>query len=86
MATGLLPDLIVMDVHLPNQSGWALLRELMTIPDTSEIPVGVLSDDPLDHNKAGMLGVAHVLVRPLDLTGLLNYVERLLHRQVARAD
>ena len=39
------PDLVLLDLHLPDQSGAEVLRRLQSDPDTAGIPVVVVSAD-----------------------------------------
>ncbi len=41
MAVGLLPDLILLDVQLPNLDGWKVLKGLKEHPETAALPVMV---------------------------------------------
>jgi DNA-binding response OmpR family regulator len=57
------PDLVLLDLMLPNVNGWALLREFTSNPSTSNIPVIVVTgvDPPPDLPDALML-----LCKPCD--------------------
>lgn len=71
------PDLILLDVLMPQQDGWKTLQRLKTMPETAHIPVvicSVLSQPPL----ALALGAAEVLHKPISREKLLETVQRLL--------
>lgn len=58
VATTIAPDLILVDVHLPDGDGFALLGQLKADPRTAHIPVVFWSGSdpsvgPLDAHKAG---------------------------------
>ncbi|MEK7059735.1 MAG: response regulator [Patescibacteria group bacterium] len=59
------PDIVIMDVMMPNFDGLDTLRELKINPKTSSIPVIMLSanDDPKVIDKALKLGAAHYLIK-----------------------
>jgi CheY-like chemotaxis protein/anti-sigma regulatory factor (Ser/Thr protein kinase) len=70
------PDLIMLDLHLPDMSGNEVLRRLKASPDTNEIPVVVLSADA-SKGQIGRLmrsGASHYLTKPLDVQQFLEVV------------
>jgi CheY-like chemotaxis protein len=74
------PDLILLDLHLPDLSGEEVLRRLWADPETRRIPVAVLSADATPHQKQRMLaaGAVAYLTKPLDLTRLLQLLDQQL--------
>lgn len=62
-----LPDVIVMDIHLPGSKGWELLDALRDDPATQDIPVIVLTAHvDLDNQQTAMLkGVSEFLSKPV---------------------
>jgi signal transduction histidine kinase/ActR/RegA family two-component response regulator len=65
MATRQTPALIVLDIHLPDGSGWDLLTEFKADPALAETPVLVVSIDD-DRQRAMSLGACEHLVKPVD--------------------
>ncbi len=76
------PDLILLDMHLPDISGIELLRELNADPATAAIPVVVVSADALAQqiDAAFQAGCAHYLTKPVNVSELLAVVDDLLER------
>jgi chemotaxis family two-component system response regulator PixH len=76
------PDLIVLDVILPGQSGFELCRELKADPQTSQIPVVMCSTKDTDADKmwGSMLGANAYLPKPVDPTLLLRTIQQLMRR------
>ncbi len=74
------PDLIVLDVILPDQSGFELCRKLKTDPHTSKIPVVISSTKGTDVDKmwGNMLGANAYLPKPIDEAELLRTIEQLI--------
>ncbi|MCD6520804.1 MAG: response regulator, partial [Anaerolineae bacterium] len=71
------PDLILLDVLMPQEDGWDILQRLKTLPELREVPViicSVLSQPQL----ALALGALEVLQKPIDQLTLLQTVERAL--------
>ncbi len=74
------PNLIILDVVLPGQSGFELCREIKTDPDTSQIPVVICSTKDTDVDKmwANMLGADAYLPKPVEQTELLRTIRQLM--------
>jgi CheY-like chemotaxis protein len=73
------PDLILLDVLMPQQDGWKLLQRLKAWDDSAAIPViicSVLSQTDL----AMALGAAAVIQKPISEETLIRTVEQVLHR------
>jgi CheY-like chemotaxis protein len=58
------PDLILLDINLPDGSGWRVLEDLKADPDTADIPVIVVSIID-DRARSISLGAAEHLVKPV---------------------
>lgn len=74
------PDLILLDVHLPDASGLELLHLLKANPDTADIPVIMISADamPEQIDAALAAGAACYLTKPVQIAALLVQVDDLL--------
>jgi CheY-like chemotaxis protein len=74
------PDLILLDVHLPDFNGDELLLRLLGDPQTSRVPVAVLSADatPSQVERFRALGAREYLTKPLDVAHFLGVLDRLL--------
>jgi CheY-like chemotaxis protein len=73
-----LPDLILLDLHLPDITGAALFERLRANPRTADIPVVVISADATDKQVKRLLdaGAADYLTKPLDLPRFLDVIRR----------
>jgi DNA-binding response OmpR family regulator len=73
---------VLLDVMLPERSGWHVLEELRAVPETREIPVVVISavyDRPGLHPlPAG--GPVRFAAKPFDMASLLETVAALIQR------
>lgn len=71
------PDLILLDVHLPDLQGDEILRQLMGVPELRETPVVMLSADASPgHREALMTQGAHdYLTKPLDIRRFLEVLD-----------
>jgi signal transduction histidine kinase/CheY-like chemotaxis protein len=73
----LLPDVVLLDLHLPDLGGEELLAELRADPATAGIPVIVITADatPRQVERLRRAGAAAYLSKPIDLRLLLETVE-----------
>jgi PAS domain S-box-containing protein len=71
------PDLVLLDLHLPDLPGEELLERLKADPVTAGIPVVVVSADatPGQIKRLRAAGAADYLTKPLDVQRLLEIVE-----------
>lgn len=75
-----MPDLILLDMHLPDISGMELLRYLKADLRTSAVPVVVVSADALGEQiaQAFEAGCAHYQTKPVSVPELLAVLDDLL--------
>jgi signal transduction histidine kinase/ActR/RegA family two-component response regulator len=67
-----LPDLVLLDLHLPDKHGIEVLRELRKNSKTAHIPIVVLSADATENQISRLLeeGANAYLTKPIDLPSL----------------
>jgi DNA-binding response OmpR family regulator len=72
------PDLILMDIMMPDQDGISFTRELRADAKTSHIPIIVISGlaDAGTLNDALLFGAVDYMVKPIDLEALRSKIER----------
>ncbi len=74
------PALVLLDIFLPDRSGWRVLQSLKHDPKTSDIPVVVLSVNE-DRAQAMSLGAAEHIVKPADRDKLAATVMRFARKR-----
>jgi CheY-like chemotaxis protein len=74
------PDLILMDLSLPELDGWAATRMLKADPTTRDTPVIALSAHamPGDREKALAAGGDAFDTKPVDIARLMGIIDQLL--------
>ena len=74
------PDLVIMDIQLPKMSGLDATRQLKADPDTTAIPVIVITSFALagDERKARDAGAAAYLAKPYSPRELLQMIRDLV--------
>ena len=80
------PDLILLDLHLPDISGEAVLHELQRDARTREIPVVIISADATtgQPERLRKAGASAYLTKPLDVDSLLTTVDGALEKSATR--
>jgi CheY-like chemotaxis protein len=78
-----LPDLILLDLNLPDIPGDVVLHRLRAEPATREIPVVVLSADATSSqiDKLRAAGIEHYLTKPIDLQRFLSVLDEILDKK-----
>ena len=76
------PDLILLDLHLPDIMGDEVLRLLRQDDATSEIPIVMLSADasPPQIKRLRAEGAEDYLTKPLDVRKFLKVLEKYLNK------
>ena len=74
------PDLILLDMHLPDIDGLELLRHLKAGADTIDIPVVIVSADalPTQIDAALQAGALRYLTKPVSVAELLATIDEVL--------
>jgi diguanylate cyclase (GGDEF)-like protein/PAS domain S-box-containing protein len=81
-----LPDLILLDIMMPQMDGYAVLLELRRNPATRDIPVFFLTalGDPADEEHGLLLGAADYIVKPIQPAVVLARVRNQIELKRAR--
>ena len=74
------PDLILMDMSLPEMDGWEATKRIRANPETAHIPMIALTVHtlPLERRRALEAGVDAYLPKPYDAGQLIRVVEDVL--------
>lgn len=74
------PDLVVLDLHLPDIDGSEVLTRLRAMPGLRDVPIVILSADatPGQIRRLRALGADEYLTKPLEIEGFLSTIRRLL--------
>ena len=74
VARAQLPDLILLDLHLPDMPGLEVLHRLRRSPETADIPVVVVSADATPEHIEELLasGAQSYITKPFDIAAILR--------------
>jgi len=74
------PDLILMDIQLPEKSGLEVTREIKAEPSLRDIPVIAVTAFAMKDDEARIraAGCDDYLAKPISVTGFLEKVKRVL--------
>jgi hypothetical protein len=77
------PDLVLLDLHLPDMNGEEVLRRLWEDPHTRAIPVAILSADatPAQAKRLRAAGAMAYLTKPLDVSEVLQLLDDTLAKR-----
>ncbi len=72
------PDLILLDLNLPQTDGVEVLRQIRNMPKLADVPVAILtsSESPADMHRTALLGAARFIRKPSGLDDFLGAVGR----------
>jgi CheY-like chemotaxis protein len=76
------PDLVILDIMMPDMSGWKTCDQIKNDPQSRHIPVLMCSAYIEDDGKFNeyQAGDAYVQ-KPINLTGLLTTIQKLLDQK-----
>ncbi|GET41119.1 adenylate/guanylate cyclase domain-containing protein [Microseira wollei] len=74
------PDLILLDINMPEMNGYEVCQKLKSLPETSKIPIIFISalDEALDKVKAFEVGGVDYITKPFQVPEVLARIENQL--------
>ncbi|MGB0959105.1 MAG: response regulator transcription factor [Halocynthiibacter sp.] len=74
------PDLLILDVMLPNRSGFEILRDLRDDDTTRDLPIMMLTarGQSKDRELAESYGVSHFMTKPFSNAEVLSAAQTLI--------
>jgi DNA-binding response OmpR family regulator len=76
------PDAVLLDINMPRMDGFTVLERLKNDPETSDLPVLMLSaqSSPEDIRRAVQLGANDYIGKPFESRQLLRRVDRMIRK------
>jgi len=77
------PDLILMDINMPDMDGYTLTAKIKSMPGFERVPILALTANVMRGDKERTLeaGCDGYIQKPLDIDQLIREVERFLSRR-----
>jgi response regulator RpfG family c-di-GMP phosphodiesterase len=77
-----IPDLILLDILMPNMDGWEVLKKIKTIDKLKNIPIVFLTSvmEENEKKRAYKIGIADYIVKPFNMVELKNSVKEVLKK------
>lgn len=73
------PDLILLDMNMPEMSGAAFVQQLRGRGELADVPVLILSGDPIEGDELSAIGADGAIQKPFDLKVLIDQIRQHLH-------
>lgn len=83
MAPQTAPEVLVLDAHLPDMDGVALLKALRALPGLAAVPAYMCSADvmPEDMVRAKVAGFTGYWTKPIDIRRITTELTQLAHKK-----
>ncbi len=78
------PDIILMDINMPEMDGFQALNHLQSLNETNDIPVVAVSANAMekDIEKAKQAGFNSYITKPIEIQNFISVISQTLGRQV----
>ena len=73
------PDLVLLDKNMPGMSGSDVIRALRSEPGLENVPILLLTGDPVAPDEIAELGANGWVQKPFDLQELLAQIRKHVH-------
>ena len=70
------PDLILLDMNMPEMSGEEFIERLRRDDDVAHVPVLILSGEPLSREELSRMRAEGAIQKPFDLSQLINQIRQ----------
>jgi methyl-accepting chemotaxis protein len=79
---GLVPQLILLDLLMPDMDGWDTYNRIKAIGGLHDTPIAFCtsSDDPKNKERAREMGAVDYIKKPFDKDDMLNRIEKILNK------
>lgn len=86
MARSEAPDLVLLDLNMPDLDGWQVSQMIKSEPETRHLPIIAITAHEVAGNRERLLdiGCADYHVKPVQLPVLLSQIEAILRDPAAR--
>lgn len=84
-ATAQKPDLVLMDMNMPEMDGWEATRAIKNVPELADTPVIALTAHAMtgDRERAMEAGCTDYHTKPIEFAKLIEQIETILSNRSA---
>jgi putative two-component system response regulator len=77
------PDLILLDLVMPEMNGWEAFKKIRAIPSLKNIPIAFLTseNDQAEKDRSAKLGATDYITKPFNMTLLKSKVNDILNKK-----
>lgn len=77
------PDLILMDINMPDEDGYALTNQIRAMPDLASVPIIAITANVMkgDRERTLSAGCDGYIEKPIDIDHFLEQVERFVSQE-----
>ena len=85
LLTGNAPNLILLDIVMPDLDGWEVFNRLKAISCLKDVPIAFITsvDNSSDADRASIIGAADFIMKPVKKRELLERVKTILEKHEA---
>ena len=78
---GNMPDIILLDIMMPETDGWTLFSKLKEKPEWREIPIVFLTAKTDEYSKGfGRIAAQDYIEKPFEITDLKERIDKVLNK------
>lgn len=78
------PDLILLDKNMPGMSGEDVIRAIRADEELVEVPVLILSGEPVEPDELAALGANAAVQKPFDVAALIGQIRTYIEATASR--
>jgi len=85
---GIQPDLIILDILMPEMDGWSTFNKLKAISSISDVPIAFLTSliGETEEKYASEIGAADFITKPFQKNDLMQRIENILKNNIKNND
>jgi two-component system, OmpR family, phosphate regulon response regulator PhoB len=68
------PDLVLLDRNMPEMSGDEVVRALRAETGMAQLPILILSGEPVENSELSAIGANGAVQKPFDVTALIDQI------------
>ncbi|MDR0472422.1 MAG: response regulator [Treponema sp.] len=78
----LVPNIILLDIVMPNMSGWEVFVKIKAIDSLKNVPIVFLSSitEEEEKKRAYKMGIAGFITKPFNMTDLISEIKEVIRK------